>query len=164
MQYAINVSFLVLFSIQFIIKSLFHLCIFSIYLFLLPFTTLKRPSTIALHVVITWSDHLQFWCFSCQFSSWNPTSFCSNMGCSALVLLTDWPGNSLHWHSGTYSTLRLEIPFPRSSILLFLLMILVQGISTNSSMNQNILDQVHLKTDTSTSHLTDWWLYTEFQA
>lgn len=85
-------------------------------------------------------------------------------GCSALVLLTDWPGNSLHWHSGTYSTLRLEIPFPRSSILLFLLMILVQGISTNSSMNQNILDQVHLKTDTSTSHLTDWWLYTEFQA
>ena len=81
------VSFLVLFSIQFIIKSLFHLCIFSIYLFLLPFTTLKRPSTIALHVVITWWDNLQFWCFSCQFSSWSPTSFCSNMDCSALVLL-----------------------------------------------------------------------------
>jgi len=37
---------------------------------------------------------------------------------------TDRPGNSLHWHSGTYSTLRLEIPFPRSSISLFLFMIL----------------------------------------
>lgn len=79
-------SILVLFSIQFIIKSLFHLCIFSIYLFLLPFTTLKRPSTIVLHVVSTSSDHLHFWCFSCQLS-WNPTSFCSNMDCSALVLL-----------------------------------------------------------------------------
>lgn len=108
------------------------------YLFLYPLTTLKRPSTIQFCMWLNLSDHLYFWCFSCRHSSWNPPTSCSKLEslCSGPVAQTlSWNLSSLSFWKLFFS--QAGIPFPGSSVLLFLFLILFWSISANSSLNKS---------------------------